>query len=443
MAATNADVVGGMLENVRKKLQPLFEMTTGVGAFIKRASEEHRISTWQQSLSSGQTQQAFRVPLQRYEGGDYGTFSYDEGDLGGGTSTLLNFMSFGYFPDVLGVEISSLAAESTATSEQAVLNVVKYQLKMAIKTMQVYYDTGIHQDGTGVIATANGTGATPSGTNPTYILEPNFGPQRLRYNQPVDIYDSTLATKRNAATVRVASFDYGAKTVSLTGTVTTPSTTDRLAFRGMAATLAVGSWRNGLYTFNNSATSGFTGGLDRAVVTELVPSSVNASSSGTAQALVPAMPLLLNDLRTQRRDEDVLSGTKGISHMSQRAAWYLQGQVISNWFRGAQDKMIDLVPGPTKGSTTFDMADITYMISKKQDRSRVELFVPNTWCRVLLHDLKYHETPDGRKFFELRSTTTGNPKAGFQFYMVGAENIVCVDPASGGFIGGLAIVSGL
>lgn len=409
MSVTNADVIAGQWENYRPKLQELLETTYGVGAKIKKASESMRVSTWSQALSSGQTLQACRFPIMRYVGGDYSTFSYDEGDMGGGSMTREDFMTLGYFPDLYAVELPQLSIKATATSEQAVANVLKLQLKKALTEMQHYYDTGLHQDGTGVLATGNGTGS-PANTNPVYNLEPNFGPQRLRRNQPVDIVSADLTTNKNTGIVRVASYDLQAKTVTLTGTVTGAGAvnTDRICFKGMTPTLTVGSWRAGIYTYNNTATSGFTAGLDRTVVTELITPNVNANGAG----LVPAFGLLLNDQMLQRRDETALKNLVGIAHFSQRHAWYLQGVGISEWHRGASDKMIDIVPGNTNYNTTFTMCNVEHIISKKQDRSRIDWIIPSNYARALLHDLDFFEGPDGQRFFVVRSSTTANPKAG-------------------------------
>ncbi len=437
MSVTNADVIAGQWERYRPKLQQLYETTYGVGAKIKKAAESHRISTWSQALASGQTLQAFRVPIRKYAGGDFGTFDYNEGDLGGGSMTREDFMSLGYFPTEYAVEIPQLSIKATATSEQAVANVLKLQLKDAITEMQHYYDTGLHQDGTGVLAIGNGTG-TPLDSNPTYNLEANFGPQRLRYNQPVDVYNAATTSKKNAATVRVASYSFPNKTVTLSGTVTSAANDDVIAFRGMSATLAVGSWQNGIYTFNNTATSGFTAGLDRAVVTELQTPYIDAGGAG----LVPAFGLALNDQIIQRRDEKALANMIGLSHMAQRAAWYLQGIGISEWHRGASDKMIDLVPGKVNYNTTFTMCNVEHMVSKKQDRSRVDWIIPGNYARALLHDMDFFEGPDGQRFFVVRSSTTGNPKAGFLFYMIAAENLISCDPGAGGIIENLAVPSG-
>lgn len=435
MSATNADVVGGQFEKVRPKLQEWYETTTLVSGLIRKASESHKISAWTQTLSGGTTLSAFRVPLMRYVGGDYGTFSYDEGNLGGGSSMRVDFMTIGYFPAEYAVEISSLAKEATASSEQAVVDVFKYHLKKSMKEMQHYEDTGYHQDGTGVLATGNGTGS-PASTNPVYNLESTFGPQRLRYNQPVDVYSNDTTTQRGTS-LRVTSYDLVGKTVTLSGSVTGPTNTDKLAFKGMSATLSVGSWKNGLYTFNNTATSGTTLGLNRATVVEIVTPNVAAGST----ALAPAHGLLLNDQIIQRRDEDALAGMVGIAHQAQRAAVYFTGIAISEWHRGSTDKMIDIVPSDIKQSTTFTWTGVKHYVSKKQDRSRIDWIIPKNWGRAMLHDLKFHEV-EGRRIFELRDSATGFPKAGMTFYLIQSENVYCVDPGAGGVITGLALPSG-
>lgn len=439
MSATNSDVVAGQFEKVRPKLQEWFETTTLVSGLIKKAAESHRVSAFSSDGlgGSGATLSAFRVPIMRYVGGDYGTFSYDEGDLGGGSSMKVDFMTMGYFPTEYAVEISSLAKEATATSEQAVVDVFKYHLKKSIKEMQSYEDTGFHQDGTGVIATANGTGS-PGTTNAVYNLEANFGPQRLRYNQPVDVFTTGLNTKQNSTqTLRVNKYDLVAKTVTLSGTQDAAANTDKIAFRGMSATVAVGSWKNGIYTFNSSATSGTTLGLNRATVVEIVTPNVAAGTT----ALVPAHGLLLNDQIIQRRDQEAMAGMVGIAHQAQRAAVYFTGIAISEWHRASSDKMIDIVPSDISQATTFQWTGIKHHVSKKQDRSRIDWILPKNWGRAMLHDLKFHEV-EGRRIFELRSATTGFVKAGMLMYLIDTSNFYNVDPGCAGFVSGLTLPSG-
>lgn len=430
MASTNADVIGAQMERVRPKLQSWYETSNKIAALVKKAAESHRVSAWSQVLSGGSTLAGFRVPVQIYRGGDFGTFSYDEGDLGSGSMMKVQFMSLGYYPVKLAYEISALAAEATATSEQAVVNVFRTQLADAMKELQAYDDISFHNDGTGVLATGDGVTA-PTGST-TYTLEPNFGAQRLRYNQPVDVYDTTLATLKQAA-LRVNAINWTAKTVTLGGAVTGGAVnTDVIAVNGMAPTLTVGSFKNGLYTFNNSATSGTTFGINRATYSEIVTPFINA-----AGPLVPAHGLALKDQLIQRRDEDVMRGMVGVIHMSQRAAIYLAGIAISEWHRGTSDKMIDITPQGSDYKTEVTWNDITHYISKRQDRSRLDWFNPKLWGRVFLHDTKFYEV-EGRRIFELRSSS-GTVKAGMLFYLVNMENYYASDPAAGGVISGLTL----
>jgi hypothetical protein len=341
-------------------------------------------------------------------------------------------MTIGYFPTRLATEISSLAAEATASSEQSVVNVFKYQLANAIKEVQAYDDITFHQDGTGVIAKADGATA-PTGTT-TYTLEANFGPQRVRYNQPVDVYSSDYTTQR-ATGLRVTGIDWINKKVTLNGAVAGATNADVLAFNGMSATLATGSFKNGIYTFNNAATSGTTLGVNRATYPEIVAPNISAGGP-----LVPAHGLALNDQIIQRRDPDIFNGMVGIAHQAQRAAVYLAGIAISEWQRGASDKMIDQMPKDTGQNTTFTWTGIKHYVSKRQDRSRIDWINPKLWGRAMLHDLKFFEV-EGRRVFELRSSA-GTVKAGMLFYLVQAENYYAADPAGGGFISGCSLPAG-
>lgn len=438
MAATNADVVGMQREVIRPKLQELIETTTGVGQLFKRAGESFKVSTWSQALSGGLTLGAFRIPLLQYNGGDWGVVSLDEGDMGSGSSMKITFFTLSVLTRRLAVEMSQLQMDATATNEQAVANVFREQLKKTIKEVQHYFDTDCHQSGNGVLATGAGTGA-PANTNPVYNLEPNFGAQRLRYNQPVDVYDTTLVTKKGTG-LRVAAYDLVNKTVTLTGTVGGAGAvnTDVLAVNGMSPTLATGSYSNGIYTYNSSATSGFTNNVDRSKVVEIVTPNVAAGT----QLLNPNFGLLLKDQVIARRDQENISNFRGIAHMAQRAAWYDVGIGISEWHRGSSDKMIDVTPKDTDYDTTFQMTGVTHLISKKQDRSRIDWVKPSMWARLLLFEPKWHESPDGKRFFEVRSASTGNVVSGWQEFLLVAENLGNCDPGLGGFVSGLALKSG-
>lgn len=428
MAATNADVISAQMEKVRPVLQDWYETSSKISSKIKKQSEAHKVSAW---VYPGTTTQAgFRIPVGIYRGGDFGTFDYNGGDLGGGSSMNIQAMTLGYYPTKLGFELTTLEIEATASNEQSVVNVFRKQIGDAMKEMQVYEDISFHQDGTGVIANGDGL-TTPTGTT-VYTLEPNFGPQRLRLNMTVDVYNAALTVKKSSGTVRVSAINWIAKQVTLTGTVTSPLSDDAIAIAGMSATLAVGSYENGLYTFNNSATSGTTLGINRATYSEIVSPNINAGGP-----LVPAMGLALKDQMTQRRDDEVLDGLWGIIHMSQRAAIYLTGIAISEWMRKPSEKMIDIVPEGSDYKGTVQWCEVEHFISKRQDRSRVDWINSKIWGRVMIHDLKFYEV-EGRRIFENRGSN-GNVYAGCRFYLVRAENKYSSDGGSGGFISSLSL----
>lgn len=432
--ATNADVISAQMERVKPKLQTWIETSNSLAAILRKSASSDKVSAFNTTDAFGTPGiSAFRIPVEIYDGGDYRAVSLDEGDFGAGSSMKTQYMTIGYFATDLVVQLSQLEMDATATSEQAVVNVFSKSLSRMVTQMQAYDDAGSFGDGTGVLATGSGVGS-PAGSNPTYALEPNFGPQRLRVNQPVGVYDTTLVTKKNAATVRVASIDPAGKSVTLTGTVTSPVNTDKLVFDGLTGTLTTGSYRLGLYTFQNSATSGSTLGLNRATYNEVVTPNVNA-----AGPLVPAHGQLLWDTIIQRRDEEAYKGLMGILHQTQKAAIKLQGIAISDWMRGPKDDMIDILPGDN-ADLSVKFAGIMHKVCKKNDRSRIDWFNPKNFGYAKLHDIKFHEV-EGRKIFEQRSST-GTVKAGCYVIMKQADNLYSADPGAAGLISGLTLPQG-
>jgi hypothetical protein len=128
-------------------------------------------------------------------------------------------------------------------------------------------------------------------------------------------------------------------------------------------------------------------------------------------------------------------------HMSQRAQVFQLGISISNWFRGASDKMIDTMPSNTGYSDTFDFCGVKCHLSKRQDRSRVDFINPANWGRAQLFDTKFYDV-DGKRVFEVRSSTTANLVSAVEFFLIQAYDYVCFDPGAGGYISSLTVPAG-
>ncbi len=436
MATSNTTVVPVQLETVRQKFPKFYtDADTVVNAVVKPAKAgRHQISTWNTGSLS-----AFRIPVQQYEGGVFKAVDLNNGDLGDGNMQTFQYMTIGYFALALNWMLPTLSMYATQNNQQAIVNVWKDALKAAVPAMTNYSDILFHTAGDGILATGSGSGAAPSGTNPTYNLESNFGPQRLQLGQTVDVYNAAGSSSKGTNLI-VTGVNFPSKTVTLSGTVTAPANDDVIAVAGLSATLAAGSCRLGLYNFNSSTASGSTLGLSRTTVTELVTPSVDASSA----SLTPAFALQLKDLLIQRRSPDSYKGAVGIAHMAQRAAAFFTGDAIAEWqIRGnSVGESLDRVPTNSNEDSDFTFGTVKHMVSKRQNRSRIDWVVPDQWGRVNLQEMDFFKRgSDGSYVFENRSSS-GTVKTAMFFSLIATDNIYCADPGSGGIIQSLAIPSG-
>jgi hypothetical protein len=421
-----------MLEQVRPKLSYfLTSKQSKLMNLINKAAEKHQVSAFS---DSGGSVLAWRVPVLLAMGGDYQAISLDGGDLGTGSMMNTAFMAFGTFENDIAFNMPMRAIYGTKDAKQAITNALQFTLGKAISEMALYNEIGFFNDSVGTLAQANGTGSpTISSTNVTYNLETAaFSYIRLRSKGAlVDIYNTSNLLQFIGA--RVSSINFASNTVTLTGVSTyTPANTDQIAFSGMGApvqsfTSAAGSWRNGLYTFSTTTTSGSLGGLSYSSAYELATPQVNAASGFFTPSLIYSGKSQL----IQRRDEEAYGGAVGICHPAQRVSWYLQGLTISNWFRGASDKMIDLAPKGTDYGDTFQAGDVTHYVSRYANKSRVDWVNPSNLGWTQLAEIDFVQTPEGQRIFIGHSSTTGNPQAGFQFYIVNSRQLYSVDPGCG------------
>jgi hypothetical protein len=431
-----------MLEQVRPKLSYfLAQKQSKLMNLINKAAEKHNVSAFTDSPGSVR---AWRVPVLLNMGGDYQAVSLDGGDLGSGSFMNTAAMFFGTFENDLAYNIPLRAIQGTKDPKQAVTNALQFSIGQALKEMALYNEIGFFQDSTGQLATAASTTSSP-GTTAVYVLETAaFSYIRLRgYNTLVDIYDTGGVLRATGG--RISVINFATNTVTITGLSSfTPAAGDLICFPMMgtsvgSSTTAAGSWRNGLYTFNSTSTSGSLGGLAYSSAYELATPTVNAGTGYYTPAIQYAGKAQL----IQRRDEEAYSGVVGVCHPAQQASYLLQGLTISNWFRGPSDKMIDLAPKSFNYSDTFQAADVPHYVSRYAEKDRVDWINPSNFGWTQLADIDFVQTPEGQRIFIGHNATTGNPAAGFQFYILNTRNLYSVDPGCGVVFYGLKIPSGL
>jgi hypothetical protein len=423
------------MEKVRSKLPYLQSLSHSAFLTELKKTPTEKVSPWY--AGSGAVL-GYRIPVEQFVGGAFGGISLDNAAFLQGNQMTTQYMTIGYTAVSLSFLLPTISMDGTASSEQAVVNVFKKTMKDAIKTFTAYEDSLAFASGNAVLATGIGSGATPAGTNPLYVCEPNFGPQRLELGQIVDVYNAAGSSLKGTS-LQVTAIDPVAKTAQLTGTVTSPLNSDVIAVANYAATLAAGTTRYGLYNYNSSTTSGSTLGLSRTTVPELVTPNYTASAS-----LTSAMGLILNDYRIQRRDATVIGKTMGICHMAQRQAIFNTGDAVVQWTVNGPDiaRNLDRTPGNRKENDKVPFCGVEYMVSKKADRSRLDQVVMDDWGRVNLKDLDYFSKPDGGYIFEGRDTN-GNVMTSMNFFLVSSENTYCSDPGGGGIISALTIPTGM
>lgn len=449
ISSDQTQLVGTMLEMVNPKLSTLLadEESKFIQLF-KKAAEKHQISPW--NVNSGQVL-GWRIPVLLSKGGDYQAFNIDGGDLGTGSLQQTNFMTVGYFASNIAYNISALAVQGTKTNKQAVSNALQFSLGTAITETAYYNEIGFFNDGTGVLAQATSivSGNGNAGTTVVYQLETAaFTYIRLRgYQTLVDVTNGSNVVLATGARITNINTTSNQVTIKVGASNYTPTSTDQLVFPGMAvvsATIASGSWRYGLYTFNTTNTTGSLLGLAYSTAYELACPQVNANGG----FFTPSLLMSGQNQLIQRRDDKAFARTVGVCHMAQRTSWYLQGVTISNWGRGdKQDgsgEMPDLVPkGKGKGyGMTFDAGDVTHYVSRFANKSRVDWLNPSNFGIVNLNDISFFQTPEGQRIFVGHNSTTGNPASGFQFYVCNTNNFYSVDPGCSVVMYNLSIPSG-
>lgn len=449
-AALSAQVVATQLEQVNPKLPKyLVAESSNFAKLFDKASPKHKVSAW--NAGSGAVL-AYRVPVLLNRGGDYQVISLDNGDLGSGSMMTTAYMTLGAFATDIAYAVPMQAAMSTKSNAQAITNVLEDSITNGIKESAIYDEIGLFQDSTGILAMGSGTGSAPSGgsagSSVTYNLETlAFSYIRIRGNNTLlDVYGSNNVIKQTG--VRVTNINYSQNQVTVlvpSGGSYTPANNDQLAYPNMSLgaggyTTTSGSFRNGIYTFQTTNTTGSLLGLTYSSAYELVCNVVN----GGGGYYTPSLLFSGKSQLTQRRDDKVLSGIKGVCHTAQRTSWYLQAVTIANQFLrpGEASKPNDLAGQGTMLSDTFEAGDVIHHVSRYANKSRVDWFDPKNFGWVQWDEPAFVTTPEGQRIFIGHNTTTGNPTAGFQFYMHNTRNLYSVDPGCSVITNNLQIPAG-
>lgn len=370
----------------------------------------------------------FRIPFQKTFGGRFGAFDLQMGDMGRGTQPLGDKMIGTYFSTRLNFEFDMLTIKATENKAVSFTDPFKDSVARGFYEFQLYIDKLYHTDGTALLATA--TAHSSASGSSVYTLDTLFGAQRLRVGQYVNVYGAALTTLKTASVLYIRSINTAARTVTLSGIVPGASSTDTITFEGVSGNNPPGM--RGIYYWINSAASGSTAGINRALEPEIISNSVDGSATGpTAEAV-----LALNDRILMRRGEPA-TGIVGIVSPAQRAAIFSNVMSIQSYdLSRSSAQVVDRLPA-LKGRQTFMWGNTPHMLDIHQDASRIDYFDPTEFGRAQLCPMEFFETPGtNQRFFPLYAGS-GAPAAGVWFSLILSEDLYHTNPGNTGTLFGL------
>jgi hypothetical protein len=408
-----ADVAAVELERVIPKVRKLFESDDKFYATIRKRPAE--------KVSSRQ----MRIPLALRPGGVFQYFNPDGGDLGRGGGPALDkavvtcvFMSE-------NIEYTKLAQWSTDDDRKSVINGIRRLTAGALDELRRQIDSQLMQAGDGVVGTIT-TVTADGGSDILALTTDGFGARLVRHGQPIQIFDTTLATDRGTTTI--TAHDVENKTITVTPAVAGTVATDRLVVEGITTPTALPALLGVPYHHSN-ASSGTWLGFSRATTPEVRSNRVNGGGSALA---LPLPRLALNKIGNRL----------GIDSNFEPRAWLHPAQ------KQAYEEIGQLVTSITmKGDQTLDMyfdkmrmAGAPLRESYSWDKTRIDFVVEETWGRAEILPIGFYKT-DGRHLFEIRGASGGVATADIFYMVVGMQTYV-MNPAATSYIDNLAVPAG-
>ena len=416
----NADVVALQLEKVRDKLPQLYENDD---TFLSMAQKRGEVET----VSS----RNMRIPLQLLPGGKGSGVSMDGGDLGLGGATKYDVAQVSPIFFKWGVQINKLVEYATNSSEKAIENAAKREVKNGMRNFRQFLDQLCQTNGNGVLGTVSSVASN------VLTMSVPYGAANVIDQNDYNIVDSGLTTTRGAVTV--TSHDpTTAQTITLAanapaGTTATDLLVDKFVDpSGSGNTVSL----FGIKYHQNNATTGTWLNLNRATYPQqLQTARVNANSS----ALVPSfVRLAVNKVRLGL-GADAIKQAKPIAymHLRQSHAWENIGTVISqvilNQVQGSGQP--DALPGTPREMGTFPITEAIHA-----DQTRIDFLTMAHWGRAVMQDIDYYKT--GTQTIFPVYGASGGVAASYLFYFVTGFQLFVDNPRAGAFIDSLASPAG-
>ena len=409
-----ADVAAIELERVVPKVRTVFERDDKFYATIRKRPAE-KVSNRQ-----------MRIPLEIRPGGVFQYFNADGGDLGRGGGPKLDKAVVSCVFMSENIEYTKLAQWSTDDDRKSVINGVRRLTATALDELRRQVDAQLMQAGNGVVGVIT-TVTTAAGVD-TYTLNTDgFGARLVRYEQPIQVFDTTLATNRGSTVI--TKWDVENKTIEVTPAIAGAVAGDKLVVQGISSPASLPALLGVPYHHSNASTGTWLG-FSRAATPEIRSNRVNA---GAAALTLPLPRLALNKIGNRLGADN---GFKPVAwmHPAQVQAYEEIGQLVTNITMGKGDQTLDMY------FERFQMAGARVKPHWNWDRTRIDFIVEEVWGRAEILPLGFYKT-DGRNIFEIRGASGGVATADIFYMVVGMQTFV-MNPAATSYIDNLAVPAG-
>lgn len=414
MAVTESQVVATELEKVQTKVRVLFERDPGFAGSIQKKDVE-KVSARQ-----------MRVPLEINPGGNFTYFNPDGGDLGRGSGPIWEKAVLTPVYMSLGIEYTKLTQWATDSDRKAVQNAVRRLTATATTEYIRQFNSQIQGNGTGQIGTI-GTVTAGAGFD-TYLCNTDgYGVRLMRDQQNIQVFDSTLATLRGSG--QITQWDVVNMTVRVEPNIAGAAATDVIVTAGISSPASL----PGLYGVQYNDSSASTGdwlGFNRANTPQIRASRVNA---GGAALSLPLPRLAINQIGNRVGLDNEYKPVAWM-HPCQKQAYEELGQLVQMIFKEPVDQKLNMY---------FDgmqMAGAPVKIDYNWNMKRIDFIAPGVWGWAETLPIGFYTT-DGRKTFEIRSSSGGVSAADI-FYMTSGRQSYVNNPAAVAYIDNLMIPTG-
>lgn len=417
MPAVEVQVAALELERVIPKVRVLFERDDKFYANIKKRDVE-KISHRQ-----------MRVPLETRPGGSFQYFNPDGGDLGRGSGPQFDKAVLNSVFLSENIEYTKLVQWATDDARKSIVNAVRRLTATALDEMRRQLDSQLMQKGDGVLGIINADTGTPGVANILAMTVDGFGVRLMRYQQTVQVWDTTLTTKKGEG--QIVFYDVENKIVNIAPYIGGIIQGDKIVTAGLLNPSSLPGLFGVPYHHDNSS-AGTWLGFSRATMPEIRANRVNA---GGAALTLPLPRLAVNKIGNRVGIDNSFSPRAWL-HPCQQQAYEEIGQLVSIIQKTTKEEGLNMY----FSGDNMQLAGVSVSPSYSWDKRRIDLVVDEVWGRGEILPIGFYTT-DGRKIFELRGASGGVAAAEIFYMVVGMQTFVS-NPAACSYIDNLAVPVG-